>query len=115
MELIKKIYEDKIKINVVTGEGATVDVALSNDCSAIIRGLRGVTDFDNEIQLAMVNKQISDNKVNTICLFPDDSYQYISSSIVREVFSLDKDIDRYVEPVIKNAMLEKKKIYQKRR
>lgn len=115
VDLIEKIYEGKANIKVVSGEGATVDIAIENECKAIVRGLRGVTDFEYEIQLAEVNKQISNNEINTVCLFPDNGYQYISSSVVREVFGLNKDIDRYVVGEVKEAMIEKQKVYKKGR
>ena len=106
-ELIRNLYKDSPNISVVTGEGATVKIAMLNECKAIIRGLRGVTDFDYEIQLSAINRKLSNNQVNTICLFPDTKYQYISSSVVREVFSLGEDISDYVDPVVEKAIQKK--------
>ena len=106
LEIIKEIYKDNDKIKVISGMGAAVDIAILNECKAIIRGLRGLSDYDYEVQLAQINKDISDNKVNTICLFADKEYQFISSSMVKEVFNLDKDIDKYVDPIVKEKMLE---------
>ncbi len=115
MKLIEEIYEGKTNIKVVTGEGATVDIASLYECKAMVRGLRGVTDFDEEIQLASINKKISNERINTICLFADEPYKYISSSMVKGIFKLGKDIKDYVDPTIKEAMEEKQKVYQKRR
>ena len=56
-----------------------------------------------------INKDISNNKVNTICLFADKEYQFLSSTIVKEVLNLDKPIDKYVHPYVKMKMYEKKK------
>ena len=109
LEIIKEIFKDNDKIKVVSGTGAAVDIALLNECKAIIRGLRGLSDYDYEVQLAQINKDISDNKVNTICLFADKEYQFISSSMVKEVFNLGKDIDKYVDPIVKEKMLELRK------
>ena len=109
LEIIKEIFKDNDKIKVVSGTGAAVDIALLNECKAIIRGLRGLSDYDYEVQLAQINKDISNNKVNTICLFADKEYQFISSSMVKEVFNLGKDIDKYVDPVVKEKMLELRK------
>lgn len=106
--LIQKIYQTCENIKVITGSGAAVDIATLYECKAIIRGLRGLTDFDYEIGMAGINKEISDGKVNTVCLFADNNYQNISSSMVREVFSLGKRIDRYVDPVVEEAMTKKK-------
>ena len=109
IEIIKEIFKDNDKIKVVSGTGAAVDIALLNECKAIIRGLRGLSDYDYEVQLAQINKDISNNKVNTICLFADKEYQFISSSMVKEVFNLGKNIDKYVDPIVKEKMLELRK------
>ena len=108
-EIIKTIYKDYENVKVRTSNKAAVDVALELNCLAIIRGLRSLSDFDYEIQLSQINKEISNNKINTICLFADKDYQFISSSIVKEIFNLDKNIDNYVDPIVKNKMLEKRK------
>ncbi len=50
-----------------------------------------------KFQLQQINKDISDNKINTVCFFADKEFQFVSSSMVKEVFSLDKDISRYVD------------------
>lgn len=107
LEIVKKLYEKYDNIKVILGTGASVDIAILNECKAIIRGLRGLTDFDYEIGLSNVNRQISDNKVNTVCLFAENEYQFISSSVVKEVFSLNKDISRYVDPIVEEAMVKK--------
>lgn len=109
LKLIKSIYQDNNQIKVISGQGATVDIAILNECKAIIRGLRGVTDFDYEIQLASVNKELSNDAVETVCLFPDNQYQYISSTVVKEVFSIGKPIDKYVDEKVKLSMEETRK------
>ena len=109
VELVKKTVEDLDNVQVVTGEGAAYKLAKLYECQAMIRGLRGVTDFDSEIQLATTNRKLSNRELSTICLFPDQEYQYISSSIVRELFFLDEPIDDYVEPVVEEAMVKKYK------
>ena len=80
-----------------------------HECKAIIRGLRGLSDYDYEVQLAHINKDISDNQINTVCLFADSDYQFVSSSVVREVWKLDKDVSKYVEPYVEECLTLKKK------
>ena len=109
LELIKRLYKYNDKVKVISGEGAAVDIALLKECKAIVRGLRGLSDYDYEVQLAQVNKDISNDKVNTVCLFADKEFQFISSSMVKEVFNLNKNIDKYVDPIVKRKMLEKRK------
>ena len=109
MEIIKELYQRMNNVKVISASGAAVDVALLNECKAIIRGLRSLSDYDYEVQLQQMNKEISDNKVNTICLFADKKYQFVSSSMVKEVLNLDKDISRYVDPIVRERMLAKKR------
>ena len=109
MEIIKELYQRMNNVKVISASGAAVDVALLNECKAIIRGLRSLSDYDYEVQLQQMNKEISDNKVNTICLFADKEYQFVSSSTVKEVLNLDKDISRYVDPIVRERMLVKKR------
>lgn len=107
LEIIKELYKNIDNVKVITGNGAAIDIAILYECKAIIRGLRGLSDYDYEVQLAQINKDISNNKVNTICLFADKDYQFISSSVVKEVFNLDKDISKYVDNSVKIKMLKK--------
>jgi pantetheine-phosphate adenylyltransferase len=109
LEIIKDLYKRMNNVKVISATGATVDVALLYECKAIIRGLRSLSDYDYEVQLQQINKEISDNKVNTICLFADKEYQFVSSSMVKEVLNLNKDISKYVDPSIEEKMLIKKR------
>lgn len=109
LEIIKELYKEVNNIKVVSGSGAAVDIAMLYKCRAIVRGLRGLSDYDYEVSLNYINKDISNGKVNTICLFADKDYQFISSSVVKEVFNLDKDISKYVDPLVKEKMLIKKR------
>lgn len=108
MEIIKELYKNTNNVRVVSSSGATVDVALLYECKAIVRGLRSFSDYDYEVQLQQMNKDISNNKINTICLFTDREYQFLSSSMVKEVFNLNKDILSYVDPIVEKRMILKK-------
>lgn len=107
--MIQHLYEKYQKVKVVTGSGATADLALLYDCKAIIRGLRSFSDYDYEVSLSQINKDISNGRVNTICLFANQEYQFVSSSAVKQVFSLDKDISKYVDPYVQTQMILKKR------
>ena len=108
VEIIKELYKEKNNIKVVTGK-SSISVALDNKCIAIVRGLRSLSDYNYEVQLQQLNKEISNNEVNTICLFADKEYQFVSSSMVNEILNLDKDISKYVDPVVEKKMLIKKR------
>ena len=108
VNIIKELYKDNKKIKVITGQGATVDIALENNCCGIIRGLRSLTDYNYEVEMQQFNKEISNNKINTVCFFADKEYQFISSSLVKEVYYLNKDISKYVDNLVINKMNEKR-------
>ena len=74
VEIIKELYKCNKKVKVITHNGAAVDVALSNNCNAIIRGLRNSTDYEYESQIARINKDISKNKINTIFLLSNSDW-----------------------------------------
>jgi len=107
-EIVKEIYEYLDNINVIMGEGASVDVALNNDCKAIVRGIRSGKDYGYEVEMNQMNLDISNGRIRTVPLFADSNYQFLSSSMVKEVYGLDKDISKYVHPLVKQKMLEKK-------
>lgn len=108
LEMISELYKHHDNIKVVIGTGATVDIAVLHECKAIVRGLRSLTDYDYEVQMQQINKDISNKEVNTICLFADKEYQFISSSVVKEVFSLGKDISSYVDESIERKLIMKR-------
>ena len=107
VEIIKELYKNNKNVKVVSSEGATIDVAMKNGCKAIVRGLRSLSDFDYEVQLQQINKEITNGEINTVCLFADKDYQFVSSSMVKEVFALGKDISKYVDPLVKEKMINK--------
>jgi len=107
LEMVKELYKKVKNIKVIASEGAAVDIATLYECKAIVRGLRSLSDYDYEVQLSQINKDISNNQVNTVCLFADKEYQFISSSVVKEVFALGKDISKYVDPLVEESMIKK--------
>ena len=93
-------------IEVVGYQGLTVDFARENDLRVIIRGLRAVSDFEYEFQLANMNRHLTD-EVETAFLTPTEKYTFISSSLVREVAELGGDVSEFVSPKVKLALLER--------
>ena len=89
----------------VTGyEGLTVDFARKNGLAVIMRGLRAVSDFEYEFQLANMNRHLT-NDVETVFLTPSDKYTFISSTLVREVASLGGDVTEFVSSKVKKALM----------
>jgi pantetheine-phosphate adenylyltransferase len=86
--------------------GLTVDFAVANDLEVIIRGLRAVSDFEYEFQLANMNRHLTE-EVETVFLTPTGKYTFISSSLVREIASMGGNITEFVSPAVKQALLER--------
>lgn len=87
-------------------EGLTVDFAKANDLQVIVRGLRAISDFEYEFQLANMNRHLTAD-VETAFLTPTEKYTYISSSLVREIASMGGDISEFVSPKVCDALLER--------
>lgn len=94
------------KVEVTGYKGLTVDFARDNKLRVIIRGLRAVSDFEYEFQLANMNRHLTE-EVETAFLTPTEKYTFISSSLVREVAELGGDVSEFVSPKVKLALLER--------
>jgi pantetheine-phosphate adenylyltransferase len=86
--------------------GLTVDFARKHNLRVIIRGLRAVSDFEYEFQLANMNRHLTD-EVETAFLTPTEKYMFISSSLVKEVATLGGDVREFVSPKVKLALMER--------
>jgi len=106
VDLAKAAVGDIDGVEVMGYEGLTVDFARDNDLSVIIRGLRAVSDFEYEFQLAAMNRHLTED-VETVFLTPTDKYTFISSSLVREIAALGGDISEFVSPKVKLALMER--------
>ncbi len=93
-------------VEVTRYEGLTVAFAEENDLRVIVRGLRAVSDFEYEFQLANMNRHLT-KKVETAFLTPTEKYNFISSSLVREVAELGGDIREFVSPSVREALMER--------
>jgi pantetheine-phosphate adenylyltransferase len=105
--LIKEATRNEPKVVTVTSfDGLLVDFARSENADAIIRGLRAISDFEFEFQMALMNRKLAP-EFETIFLMPTEEYTYLSSRIVREIARLRGDITAFVPPAAAKA-LEKK-------
>ena len=104
--LAKTVLKDFDGVEVTGYEGLTVNFAKEHGLRVIVRGLRAISDFEYEFQLANMNRHLTD-EVETAFLTPTETYTYISSSLVREIASLGGDISEFVSPAIKKALLER--------
>ncbi len=88
--------------------GLLVDYVRKRGAVAIVRGLRAVTDFEYELQMALMNRKLN-QRVETIFLMPNEKYTYLSSNFVREIARLGGDVDSFVPPCVRKALKTKLK------
>ena len=104
VELATTALGDIENVKVAGYEGLTVDFAREHNLAVIIRGLRAVSDFEYEFQLANMNRHLTE-EVETVFLTPTGEYTFISSSLVREVAALGGDVSKFVSPEVGQALL----------
>jgi pantetheine-phosphate adenylyltransferase len=106
VEMIEAVFEDEPRVEVAAFAGLLVDFAAEQDVHLIVRGLRAVSDFEYEFQMALMNRDLNP-AIETLFLAPDARYSYLSASLVREIVSLGGDVSPYVSPMVKDRLLEK--------
>ncbi len=94
------------QVEVESFSGLLRDFVVARGGKAMVRGLRAVTDFDYEFQLAGMNRSLMPN-VETVFLTPSDKYQFISSTFVREIASLGGEVDKFVSPEVNRCLVDK--------
>ena len=106
LELLKEVTKDIPNVTVKFFDGMTVDFARQNGAKILIRGLRAVTDYENETQIAQTNRTIAP-EIETLFLNTSLEYAFLSSTIVKEVASYGKDVSAYVPEVVQAKLSEK--------
>ena len=105
-EMIEQCLLGVPRVTVISFHGLLADFALKIKVQAIIRGLRAISDYESELQMALVNRKLG-HEIETVFLTPKANYIYLSSSVVRELASLGGCVDDMVEPYVKNKLEEK--------
>lgn len=105
-DMIQELYRDNARVEVAEFDGLLVDFAREQGARLIVRGLRAVSDFEYEFQMALMNRQLWP-EVETIFLAPDVHYSYLSASLVREIAGLGGDIDDMVAPHVAQRLRER--------
>ena len=106
IELASKVLEKIKNVKIIQFNGLMVDCAKENNASVILRGLRAVSDFEYEFQLAGMNRKLMP-EADTIFLPTSEKYTYISSSLVREIAKFGGDITDFVPKIVKNVLIDK--------
>ena len=105
-EMLKVATKEFDNVQVISFEGLLVDYMKNNDISVIVRGLRAITDFDYELQIAQSNRKVSGDTIDTVFLTTSVEYAYLSSSIVREYASYGTDVSDFVPACVNDKLKE---------
>jgi pantetheine-phosphate adenylyltransferase len=106
LELVNKAVRHLPNVQTDAFDGLLVDYATRRSAQAIVRGLRAVSDFEFEFQLALMNRKLN-GQVETIFMMPKDTYTFLSSRIVKEIVRLGGDVSEFVPAHVKAALKEK--------
>lgn len=106
MDFIREVFKDEKRVEVDKFDGLLVDYMKQKGVNIIIRGLRAISDFEYEFQMALTNRKMSKN-IDTIFLMPGEEFFYVSSTLVKEIAKLKGHISCFVPKVVENALREK--------
>ena len=106
MDMAREAVAPYPQVQVESFDGLMRDFVRARGAKVMVRGLRSGTDFDYEAQLAGMNRSLMPD-VETVFLTPSDTYQFISSTLVREIATLGGEVDKFVSPNVRQRLLEK--------
>ena len=107
-EMVRHAVRDLPHVEADAFEGLLIEYVERRSAQAVIRGLRAVSDFEFEFQLALMNRKLNE-RIETIFMMPKDTYTFLSSRIVKEIASLGGDVSAFVPEHVKKALLAKVK------
>jgi pantetheine-phosphate adenylyltransferase len=106
LALIREAYRGNPRVEADTFSGLLVDYAARVGASVIIRGIRAISDFEYELQMALMNRRLNP-QIETVFMIPAESYSYVSSRLVKEVFQLGGRVSDLVPEVVEKRLREK--------
>ncbi|HHJ53534.1 MAG TPA: pantetheine-phosphate adenylyltransferase [Caldithrix abyssi] len=106
MEMIEDAIAPFDNVTVAKFDGLIVDFARDVGAKVIIRGLRAITDFEYEFQMALMNRQLADD-ITTVFLMPHEKYTYLNSTIIKNVANFGGDIEKFVTKFVQKKLIEK--------
>ena len=107
VKILEEATKDLPNVKVDSFSGLLIDYAKSKDIHVAIRGLRAITDFEYELQIAQTNRKLSNEELDTMFLTTSLEYAYLSSSSVKEIASFNGDISQCVPPSVAKLIYEK--------
>jgi pantetheine-phosphate adenylyltransferase len=109
IDLAQRVLHDIPKVEVVGYSGLTVEFARKNDVSVVMRGLRAVSDFEFEFQLANMSRHLA-REIETVFLTPQEQFTFISSTLVREIAVLGGDVAEFVHPIVEAELKKHRRV-----
>ncbi len=109
LDLLKQATKNLRNVEVDCFEGLLADYIIRKKAIAVVRGLRAMTDFEYELQMALTNRKLND-KVETVFLMPNEKYTYLSSNIDREIARLGGDVRKFVPAAVYKALKSKHRL-----
>ncbi|MEO0138149.1 MAG: pantetheine-phosphate adenylyltransferase [candidate division WOR-3 bacterium] len=106
IDMIQEIFKNNPRVTVRGFSSLLVEFVESVSARTIIRGIRAVSDFDYEFQMALMNRKLNPD-IETLFLMPSENYIFISSSLVKEIAALGGDVSKLVPPPVKKRLMEK--------
>ncbi|MCL1946203.1 MAG: pantetheine-phosphate adenylyltransferase [Chitinivibrionia bacterium] len=106
LDFAKECLKDYPNVEVIKHKGLVIDAVEITQASAIIRGLRALSDFEYEFQMAFTNRQLND-KIDTVFLMTSARYTNLSSSMVKQLSQFGGNVDKYVSPIVAEALKKK--------
>ena len=104
--LVETVFADLPQVSVIGFEGLLVDFMREKNATAVLRGLRAMSDFEYEFQLANMNRELDEN-FEAVFLTPSQNYSFISSTMIREIAKLGGDVTKFVPPCVSEAFIQK--------
>jgi pantetheine-phosphate adenylyltransferase len=107
VQIAREVFHDRANVEVDTFDGLLVEYAQMKKASVIVRGLRAVSDFEYEMQMALMNRRLCP-EVETVFMMPAEPYTYVSSRLIKEVVALGGSVHDLVPDIVERRLREKK-------
>ena len=109
VDMARRVLHDLPNVEVIGYEGLTVEFARTNKATVVVRGLRAVSDFEFEFQLANMSRHLA-REIETVFLTPQEQFTFISSTLVREIAVLGGDVREFVHPLVEAELKKHRRV-----
>ncbi|GAK50974.1 phosphopantetheine adenylyltransferase [Candidatus Moduliflexus flocculans] len=106
IEMLKEVTKNIPGVEIDTFDGLAINYVFSRNAEVIVRGLRAVSDFEYELQMALMNRKLAE-QIKTVFMMPSAEYSFLSSSIVKEIVRLGRSVECFVPPFVEEQLQKK--------